>query len=159
MTPLQIGGIAVASLLALIAFAILTYVYVRSRPAQSSDEPRPDQEQTRLKLDKAEELIDELGRLSDDVERRIDGSLSRLQDALARAEAAAAQLRRERSAAPSDTPADAPSEGGADDGRTADIVRLASQGLDPVEIARRTGVNAGEVELVLNLTRARTHKQ
>ena len=40
------------------------------------------------------------------------------------------------------------------DPRRAEVLRLAEQGIDLVEIARRTGMDVGAVELVLNLQRS-----
>ena len=95
-----------------------------------------------------EELIDQLDRLAADIDRRLEAREQRLRELLAEADERIAALRR-LEAGPRSAGAGPP--GGQ---RTEEILRLCRQQLDPVEIARRVGMDVGEVELVLNLSRS-----
>jgi len=78
------------------------------------------------------------------LDRDVLDRMRRYQELLAEADQRISRLERR---AQTDEPADRPAKRR----RLEDITRLARQGVDPVEIARRTGTDIGEVELALNL--------
>ena len=98
------------------------------------------------------ELMKELDRAGDRLETRVDAKMQQLRQAVAEAEKKMGQFR---------GVADDLSEAGGKrplrigPGRGGEVAELSRQGLDPVEIARRTHLNVGEVELLLSLRRSK----
>jgi hypothetical protein len=99
------------------------------------------------------DVADLAGQLEDfarRIDNRVDDRLGRLQTLLAEADKKQQELRHLTEAAgqAGDKPAIAPG------GTSGQVLVLASQGLDSVEIARRLQMDVGEVELMINLHRS-----
>jgi DNA-nicking Smr family endonuclease len=96
------------------------------------------------------ELVTQLEDFARRIDQRVDEQLDRLQTLLAEAEKKQEALRRQMEAATQSSS----SSGGVSKGATGQVMALAAQGLDSVEIARRLKMDVGEVELMLNLHRS-----
>jgi hypothetical protein len=96
--------------------------------------------------DEAAAMIRQLDRLGRDIDTRIAERAEGLRALLAKADHRIAELRRLSDPRPGQAADGAPA-----DPRQRLILRLAGHRMDPVEIARRVGVDVGEVELVLSL--------
>ncbi|MGA2265099.1 MAG: hypothetical protein ABSH10_01545 [Phycisphaerae bacterium] len=99
------------------------------------------------------DVADLAGQLEDFARRidgRVDDRLDRLQALLAEADKKQQELRRLTEAAGQPGGKLAGASGGA----SGQVLALASQGLDSVEIARRLKMDVGEVELMINLHRS-----
>jgi hypothetical protein len=98
-------------------------------------------------------LTEQLDQFARQVDRRVADRLETLQLLLAEVDAKISELRRLQVANAQEA-GQVPPPGGPE-GRVARILRLHEEGLDGIEIARRLGVEIGEVELTLNLYRRR----
>jgi uncharacterized membrane protein YccC len=96
------------------------------------------------------ELAAQLEDFARRIDQRVDERLDRLQALLAEADKKQEALRRQIEAAAQGDGA----SGGASNAASGQVLVLAAQGLDSVEIARRLKIDVGEVELMLNLHRS-----
>lgn len=164
MNQLQIIGILGGCLLAAGAGVLLAVVCFRGRLASR----RPGREEISDGLAARADirsLMGQLERLADGIDQRMSSRLDELKRLLAEADATIAELRsglqRPKESDPSASPHIAAQPGHSPQGaqqpaerlspRDGEVVRLASRGLDTIEIARRMNMNIGEVELILNL--------
>ncbi len=95
------------------------------------------------------ELAAQLEDFARRIDQRVDERLDRLQALLAEADKKQEALRRQVEAAQSSG-----SFSSAPNGASGQVLVLAAQGLDSVDIARRLKMEVGEVELMLNLHRS-----
>lgn len=140
MTDPQLATLAlslvIAGVLLLAAAAVLRF----TRKRRQNRHPQSAQELA--------DLMEQLENLALRIEERIDRRLEEVRQECDRATCKIAELR-SLGAPKADSPAPrAPA-------RSAEALRLHRQGLSAVEIARQTGLDIGEVELVLNLHRPR----
>ncbi|MCJ7543044.1 MAG: hypothetical protein MUP47_00510 [Phycisphaerae bacterium] len=96
------------------------------------------------------ELASQLEDYARQIDRQVAQRLDRLEGLLAQADSRQQELRRLLELATKAAEDNPPCPRAADD----QVVALASQGLDSVEIARRLRMGVGEVELILNLHRS-----
>jgi hypothetical protein len=96
------------------------------------------------------ELAGQLEDYARQIDQQVVQRLDRLEALLAEADGKEAELRRLLEAQGKAGADGTPRPRGGDD----QVVALAAQGLDSVEIARRLGMEVGEVELMLNLHRS-----
>jgi DNA-binding NarL/FixJ family response regulator len=110
----------------------------------------------------AAELIRQLEQAGAAIDKKLESHLGELRGLLARVSAASADLdarmrlieepdgvyRGSGDTRPDD---DAGRAAGRSSPRQTEVLRLGQQGIEPIEIARRTGMTVGEVELVLHL--------
>ena len=141
----------VATVLIVVAVVRLHLRRLGARPTRAAadrplESPRAQFAQARRD---AEELIAQLERLAADIDERLTERSRRVQDLLAEADARAAELRRLCV-----DPAVLDGLGPDADPRRRDVLRLAADRVGPVEIARRTGLTVGEVELMIRLEHA-----
>jgi len=158
-------GIAAGVMVGLGAGLLVLMVHVQRRQARAARVEAKAASDARAVRANVRQLMDQLDGLATKIDQRIDARLIELRRVLAEVETtvAAAQeaLELHDGPGPADTSsASEPGEGDSDAGppsptrpnpRRDEILRLRSQGLDAVEIARRVQMNVGEVELVLNL--------
>jgi len=131
-------------------------------PQAAGQRDKAEESPARVRQDAAA-LVRQLEEAAERIDRRIDARLGELSKLLAQAEAAAADLdgRLRHIHRPAPDTEGAPGgtyqheEAGLPTGqaalRHAHVMSLKEQGLDALEISRRTGMNLGEVQLVLNL--------
>lgn len=147
MIPPDAMLLLIAALLGCCAVAVA----VLGRRGAGSSRAAPGSTDSQKPADEIRELMGQLDRLAGQIDRRIDDRQAQLADLLAQADQKLRQLQQALEAAP---PARRPSIKLAD--TSVEIMRLRSEGLAPVEIARQMRMNVGEVELVLNLQKSRT---
>jgi type II secretory pathway component PulM len=135
--PLALPAAACGAVLAVAAVALVA----RRRRRQRTDLPS-------VRSDVAE-LAGQLEDYARQIDRQVTERLDRLEALLAAADGKGQELRRLLEAAKTGDDS-RPHPRGADD----QVVALAAQGLDSVEIARRLRMDVGEVELMLNLHRS-----
>ena len=103
----------------------------------------------------ADEPAEALDQVARRIESRVDAKIAELRRLLADADARIAQLH--HLAPPQSGQTDSATPHGTDlSRRQEEILRLHSQGMDAVRIARRMEMDVGEVDLVLNLHRQQT---
>ena len=149
MSTFELAGIIAAFTVAAIVLVLLSVVLLAGRRAAGPSRKR-------LKAadaigDDVAELAVELGRLAEEIDRRADDRLDELRRLCAEADRKITRLREQAAARDAKAP---PPAGGL---RRAEILRLSNEGLSPLEIARRLEMDAGEVELTLNLTRSKAN--
>lgn len=144
--------LAAAGVLVNIATILVVVVVVRLHLRRAHAAARAPRKGPAAQLDAAgrdaAQLARQLERAIADVDARLDERAEQLRGLLAEANERIAELRylRDNSASGGD--------GGPTDPRQAEVVRLATQQIHPVEIARRLAMDVGEVELVLSLSRS-----
>ena len=179
----QLLGIAAGCLIAAGLILLLIVVYLRDRQERIKPRTQPEtrDRSTSVLASSAEDvgrLMDQLNELASRIDRRIESRLEELRRLLAEADKriAEARLGRERERTTSEGPQPAEPTGAQEapaseasgqlPERTASeavslqrekILSLKTQGLSAIEIARRMGMDVGEVELVLNLYLSSRH--
>ncbi|MDY6913871.1 MAG: hypothetical protein SVT52_05390 [Planctomycetota bacterium] len=148
MSTLELAGIIAALTVAAIVLVLLLAVFLANRRTAASS--GKTLEAADAVGNDVAELAVELDRLAEEIGRRADARLDELRRLCDEADGKIARLR--ELAAVRDTKAPPPTGGL----RRAEILRLNGEGLSPLEIARRVEMDAGEVELILNLTRSKT---
>jgi hypothetical protein len=118
---------------------VLARWWRRTHSRTPEQEDAQDGLQVRRVQEKGDEILAEIESAGREVLSRAETRIRVLNELLVRAEETAAS-------APAGDPAR-----GVD--RAAEVCRLAGEGLGPIEIARRTGLEPGEVELILSLRR------
>ena len=139
----------VATVLIVVAIVRLHTARLRNRPAPPARGGEGSQAQLAQAQRDAAELIRQLERLAKDIDARLGERSDRVRELLDEADARAAELRRL-----SVDPAVLDGLGPDADPRRRDVLRLAAERLSPVDIARRTGLTVGEVELMIRLEHA-----
>jgi hypothetical protein len=146
------GALVLLNLATILVVAVLLRLHVRRvetrREAPAEDSAFAQAELTTLREDVAD-LVRQLDRLAEDIDARVEDRADKLRGLLTRADERIADLQRLSSQSP--RPAREPPAAGSP---RAEVLHLAGQGLDAVEIARRTNLDVGEVELVLSLERS-----
>ena len=158
MNTLQVLGLIIAALLVAGAVALLAAAYVKSRPRRRNpatggqpDAPAPTRAETDdLWPADVRAAVAEIRRLTAESEQKMNERLGQLETRLAAIDEEIALLRRGAALASSGVRADP---------RRREILDLHRQGIDIIEIARRTDLDVGEVELILNLCRSEAHEQ
>jgi len=140
------GGIQLAAAVGLaIAAAVLVLAALSRRKRKSG--PPVDQAAADLN-----ELTGQLDALAKQLDGKVDQALRRLDEALAAVDAKTRQLLSAADAMDGDEQEERAAAGQLRaPTRKMEILRLAGEGLDAVEIARRMKMNVGEVELLLGL--------
>ena len=158
MNTWQILGLIVAVMLVAGAAALLVAAYVKSRPRRRDpapggqpNGPAPDHARPEdLRPADIGAAVAELRGLTAESERKMAERLEQLAKRLASIDEEIAQLRRSAALASCSARADP---------RRREILDLRRQGIDIIEIARRTNLDVGEVELILNLCRSEAPEQ
>jgi hypothetical protein len=127
-------------LLVLVFTGVAWWVAKRDLTARAADERARTQAEWESVRSAAEQLIKDLERRAQAVEEK----MTALEALLAQSTQSTAEN--------AVTAAPVSDEGGLDT-RYQEVAKLASGGLEPVEIARKTGLSRGEVDLVLSLRR------
>jgi len=149
--------LAISLAVALLGIAIGLALVTAARARQWGRRQRPGAGGTVTDIDRLRSDVAELaGQLEDFarlIDKTVDQRLGQLRSLLAEADSRIRQLERLVADASGGQPPPAQAA-------QADmIIAMAAQGLDSVEIARRLGIDVGQVELTLHLRRARTHQQ
>jgi len=137
-----VSGIGVCLLL------VATYFRSRSRAVSQIHDGHFSGDDIKDFADRMERLADELGRRGNELE----GLLSEAQEAINTLRPELPTLRRqcESTVNGADQPS-SPEQADTIHSSHREVLRLKAQGLDEIEIARRTQMGVGEVQLVLNL--------
>lgn len=151
------GACLLANLITLSVVAAAMSAHGRARRARRAAGEGPgavgacrQDAETPLRRDVAA-LARELDRLAEAINTRTERRAGELTALLEEADRRIAELRRLM-----DLPRPGPGIRQEADARRSEIIRLAAEGTDPLEIARRTRSDVGEVELVLSLQRPRS---
>lgn len=167
-------SVALALLGAMVLSMTVLRIFLRQRAAASQAKPSPGERLSQIRSDAArrreplEELMADAVELTNRLAAQLDNRAERLEQLMGEANAVAERLERaaervDRSQpagprAPSQSPSrgveTSPEAIDLPDRSHAEIYRLADEGLDPGQIAQRTGQPRGQVELVLALRRA-----
>jgi len=135
----------------------LAWIRLRGRPRARHQQQLPDEAYIRSEI---QDMMDQLDRLGERIDQQAEVRVAELRRLLTQADSTIAKLRsmagqlqisigQEETASRSPVmPPQSPEPVGS---RTNEVLRLELQGLDAIEIARRTGMTVGEVELIMNL--------
>jgi len=164
MSPWPDGVLLLGSAVALAALLVLILLYVKlGRISRLRHRKRtPDESSVRSDI---RDMMDQLERLAERIDQQAAWRVSELRQLLVQADSTMEKLRSTmgKPKAPADMPENAvepvprqsPIAGLQQaepiNHRRSEILRLKSQGLDAIEIARRMEMNVGEVELIMNL--------
>ena len=164
MSQWQNEVLLLGSAVAIEALLVGVLLYVRRRRiSRLRDQQRlPDELSVRSDV---RDMMDQLERLAERIdqqaERRVsevrkllteaDSTMAKLESMVSKLQAVADMPEPTIGSARHQPPPGGPQSAGLTRQRRSEILRLKSQGLDAVEIARRMQMNVGEVELVMNL--------
>ncbi len=163
MNGLQLTGILAGCLIGAGVVLLLIVVrlksYAKESPSVNPADCSPDDaadERRQVHAD-VHELMGQLDALAGQIDERIELRLGELRQLMAEVDGKIAQGREaiDTHEPPHQSGIPVESHRATIDPRHEEILHLKSQGLDTIEIARRTQMNVGEVELVLNLHPAR----
>jgi len=150
---------AMLVLATLLVVVLIRYRRERQRMTTTGGRPAHVSEAAWKMQEEAAELMNRLEGLSHQFDTRMEGRLDELKGMLSEADRKIEQLRRLTEAASAKVdPQQAPAQASPAQQVHGEIRRLNSQGMDAVRIARRLGMDVGEVELVLNLQRTQAAK-
>ena len=148
MIPWELAAAFAASALLAILAAAMALAKARRKRACWRDDADAVSLDARAARGDAAALLRQVDELAARADEAITPRMKELRELICQADQAAARLRREMHACGSYMPA-------LSDPRHLKIQELHRQGLTAAEIARRVEMTVGEVELVLNLDRAR----
>jgi len=169
--PIRTTDVAIVAVIIVAIVMLMLATHRRSRDSGPSPREYAREQIARLRdqqqiRDDMQELLVQLQELSRQINAQADTKFAKLEAAIADADRRIARLERLLQAADalpaagaspdessSTSPAQPPERG---DPFRRRVFELADAGLDPVQIAKQTGRNTGEIELILNLRRRRT---
>jgi hypothetical protein len=160
MDPNMIQGIAVVGAVAVLSWVLLRKISTRqaagARGRETGSEPGPEPWRSRGVIDggqtvsQVQQVVLELESFSREVEARLDTKIHYLRKLIEEADRVADRLAKENARAGAGA-----LEPGPRDPRRDEAERLAEEGLPAPDIAARTGLPEGEVELILGLRQKR----